>query len=193
MNLPATATIPLQVAFLTGQSRPSTAALDPVQTAFLAALPVPAAARVAANFPYPTDETFPPFTRTPLLLASWRNGWQHLASRRPAFAERHRATVEALLARAGRTLFLTGSCGLELFNNLRLPTSALRRVTIFAYGPVARRRPDCACLLVQGRRDWISRGYFRQADAYVDGGHLHYLTNPDVLTLAAESARCLAA
>ena len=117
--------------------------MSPAQTAFLAALPVPAAARVALNFPYPPGEIVLPFVRIPLPVASWRNGWQHFASRRPSFAERHRATVEALLARADRTLFLTGSCGLELFNNLRLPASALRRVTIFAYGPVARRRPDC--------------------------------------------------
>ncbi len=97
--------------------------------------------------------------------------------------------VEALLARADRTLFLAGSCGLELFNNLALPADTLRRVTIFAYGPVARRRPGCACLLVQGRRDWFSRRYFRTVDARVNTGHMDYLANPEVAKLAVETVR----
>ena len=178
---------------MTGQSQPPTAALSPSQAAFLDALPVPTAARITLNFPYPGESAARRFTRTPLLIASLRNGWQHFASRRAAFAEQHRPAVEALLERADRTLFLAGSCGLELFNNLGLPARALRRVTILAYGPVARRRPDCACLLVQGRRDWISRRYFRAVDTHVDGGHMDYLTDPAVAVLAGETVRRLAA
>lgn len=185
--------VSFQVAFLTGQSHPPSAALSPSQAAFFAALPVPAESQVTLNFPYPFEAPVHPFTRTPLLLASLRNARQYFASSRPAFAEQHRTAVEALLARADRTLFLAGSCGLELFNNLALPVSALERVTIFAYGPVARRRPDCDCLLVQGRRDWISRRYFRRVDVRVDSGHMDYLDNPSVVALATETARRLAA
>ena len=187
------ARLPFQVAFLTGQSNPSSAALSPTQAAFLAELPLPTTGKVSLNFPYSTGVGAQPFWPTPLLVASVHNARQHLASRRPAFAEKYRPLVAALLARAERTLFLAGSCGLELFNNLRLPESLLRRVTIFAYGPVARRRPDCACLLVQGRRDWISRQYFLRADAYVDAGHMNYLTCPAVLALARASVSRLAA
>ncbi len=186
------ARLPFQVAFLTGRSDPSSPALSPAQAAFLAKLPLPAAGRVPLNFPYSTGVTARPFTPTPLLVASVRNARQHLASRRPAFAREHRPAVVALLAHAERTLFLAGSCGLELFNNLGLPEDLLRRVTILAYGPVARRRPDCACLLVQGRHDWISRRYFCPADVYVDGGHMDYLAQPAVLALARESVRRLA-
>ena len=184
--------VSFQVAFLTGQSHPPSAALSPSQAAFLAALPMPALSQVTLNFPYPSEAPAHPFTYTPLLLASMRNGWQHFASRRPAFSEQHRLAIEVLLSRADRTLFLAGSCGLELFNNLGLPVSALERVTIFAYGPVARRRPDCDCLLVQGRRDWISRSYFRRVDVRVDGGHMDYLGNPSVVALAMETVRRLA-
>ena len=185
--------VPFQIAFLTGQSHPLTAALSPSQTAFLGKLSVPESLRITRNFPYPDDASTHRFMHAPLLIASLRNGWQYFASRRAAFAEQHRPAVETLLERADRTLFLAGSCGLELFNNLGLPASALRRVTIFAYGPVARWRPDCACLLVQGRRDWISRRYFGAVDAHVNGGHMDYLTDPAVVALARETVRCFAA
>ena len=185
--------LPFQVAFLTGQSHPPNAALSPAQAKFLGALPVPASGRVALNFPYPCEAADRPFTLVPLLIASVRNGRQFLASRHPSFAERHRPVVEAFIARADHTLFLAGSCGLELFNNLTLPPTTLRRVTIFAYGPVARRRPDCACLLVQGRRDWISRRYFPTVDVRVDAGHMNYLAGPAVLALATETVRRLSA
>ena len=185
--------VPFQVAFLTGQSHPPAAALSPSQAAFLVSLPVPMSARVSLNFPYPFNTPGRPFVPTSLLAASLRNTWQHFASRRPTFAAQHHPAVMALLARADRTLFLAGSCGLELFNNLQLPASILRKITIFAFGPVARRRPDCDCLLVQGRRDWISRSHFRTVDASVGGGHMDYLTNPAVLALATRTVRRLAA
>ena len=183
--------LPLQVAFLTGQSNPPGAALTPVQVDFLARLPVPAEARVGLNFPYPTVDVTATASPASLLAASVRNGRQYLASRRAGFAERHRPAVAALLARADHTLLLAGSCGLELFNNLALPVEMLRRVTIFAYGPVARRRPDCACVLVQGRRDWLSRWYFQSVDARVNAGHLGYLSDPAVLALTVETVRRL--
>ena len=52
--------------------------------------------------------------------------------------------------------FLAGSCGLELFNNLALPTHLQGRCAILAYGPTARRMPDTTVEVVVGRRDWIS-------------------------------------
>ena len=181
--------LPLQVAFLTGQSRPPSAALSPVQAAFLAALPVPGdGGRCRRNFPYPESGGEDRHVPTPLLLASVRNGAQYWRSRRPDFGPRHRPAVEALLARADHTLFLAGSCGLELFNNLGLSLATLDRVSIFAYGPVARRRPfGCrACFLVQDDGDWLSRWYFPVVDARVRaGGHLGYLTDPAVRALAA--------
>lgn len=180
-------TPPLQIAFLTGASDPRSVALSPVQAAFLDALPAPDDWKVRVNFPYPAAT--PPFRETPLLLASWRNGRQYLASRRPAFAERYRPQVLDRIARAERTLFLAGSSGLELLANLHLPAAALARLRVFAYGPVARRLPDCDCRLVQGRRDWISRGGFRAGRHQVDCGHLDYLSDPAVLALCRDYLR----
>jgi len=172
---------PLQILFLTGRSDPRSAALSPVQTAFLDALPVPDAWKVRVNFPYPAET--PPFRATPLLLASWRNANQYAGSRRAAFAERHRAQVLDRIDAAERTFVLAGSSGLELLGNLRLPAAALARLHVFAYGPVARRLPGCDHRLVQGRRDWISRAWFRTVTARVETGHLDYLADPAVLRL----------
>ncbi len=185
--------LPFQIAFLTGQSQPPSAALSPAQAAFLAALPVPEAWRCRRNFPYPTEDREDRHRTAPLLVASVRNGAQYWRSRRPGFAARHRPAVAALLARAEHTLLLAGSCGLELFNNLALPAALVQRVSIFAYGPVARRRPEgCAdCFLVQGRGDWMSRWCFPVVDARVNAGHLDYLSDPAVLALAAATVRRL--
>lgn len=175
--------MPLQIAFLSGQSDPSGSSLSPAQEAFLAALPVPDGWKVRVNFPYP--ETTQPHRPTPLMHASWNNCRQTLESRRAAFPERYRPPVLALLARAERTLLLAGSCGLELLANLDLPTPALKRVHVFAYGAVARRRPACDLRQVRGRRDWIARALSRvplsSSDTWVACGHLDYLENPAVL------------
>jgi hypothetical protein len=166
-----------QVAFLTGQSDPQSCALSPVQRRFLDSLAAPVT--VDGNFPYatPTRE----FRTTPLLRASFNNARQYLRSRRPAFRDAYRTAMEALLARSDRTLLLAGSCGLELFNNLELSREQLDRCAVFAYGPVARRRPDCDHRLLQGRHDALSRWYFPRVDVRVDAGHMDYLDNSTVL------------
>jgi hypothetical protein len=97
------------------------------------------------------------------------------------FRRRYRAAVEDLLSRAPHTVLLIGSCGLELFVNLRLDSRWLERTTVFAFGPVARSLPSCRCVLVQGRRDWISRIFLYRADHLIDSHHLDYLTQEEVL------------
>jgi hypothetical protein len=171
--------LPLQVAFLTGQSDPGRCALSPEQRAFLDALPVADAGKVRVNFPY--DDQTPPYRDVPLVAASWHNARQYLASRAPAFAGRHRRAVLQLIARAECTVLLAGSCGLKLLANLDLSDEMLRRVQVFAYGPVARRRPACDVFVVRGRRDWIARLWGGQAQLLVDAGHMDYLRNAEVL------------
>ncbi len=176
---------PLQIAFLTGQSHPGNAALSPLQHAFLEALPAPTEWKVQVNFPYPDIPQ--PFRRTPLPTASLHNLALYLRSRRPAFAATYRPAVIAQIDRAERTLFLAGSSGLELLGNLNLPASALARLHVFAYGPVARRLPPCDARFVQGR-DSISRLFFRgvvpkASIARVRCDHLEYLRDPSVLAL----------
>jgi hypothetical protein len=177
---------PLQIAFLTGQSDRCGAALSPAQAAFLDALPG-AAVKVRVNFPYPAAT--PPYRPTPLARASWNNMTQYLASRSATFAQRHRPGVLALVERAEVTVFLAGSCGLGLLANLDLPASALARVRVFAYGPVARRLPACGLRRVRGRRDWIARFWTPHPDALVACGHLGYLGDAEVQELCAAYVR----
>lgn len=171
----------LQVAFLTGQSNPVSWALSPAQSAFLARLQRPERVLCHLNFPYQPDSA--PHTPTPLLAASVRNGSQYLLSRRHTFADRYQGALITLLSNARHTVLLAGSCGLELLANLRLPPSALARVSVFAFGPVARHAPQCRFVLVQGRRDWISQCFFHTVTHRVDCGHMDYLYQDSVYTL----------
>jgi len=179
----------VQVFFLTGQSDPPRCALSPVQQAFIDALPLPASAKLRLNFPYTADTA--PWRKTSLATASLNNAVLYFRSRRAGFA-RYVPPVLRQLARAERTLVLAGSSGLELLANLRLQPDALRSVHVFAYGPVGRGCPPCACTLVQGRRDWISRAWFRTVDHRVDCSHMDYLESPEVLALCAAKVRELA-
>ena len=175
---------PHQIAMLTGQSDRSRCALSPVQEEFLEAVALPESMRVASNFPYlHGSATYRP---SPLITASVNNTWLYFWSRTRTFRLAYADRVRELIERRQRTLFVAGSCGLELFNNLQLPEDLLRRVSIFAFGPVARRRPRCAHVLVGSPRDSLSIRCFPSPDHLVDSGHMSYLTRPDVRTLCRE-------
>jgi len=171
----------LRIAFLTGQSNPACWALSPAQTAFLERLERGGREFHACNFPYQMES--PSHEAVPLFVASVYNSAQYLLSRRRTFSERYQAAVQALLSRRPHTVLLAGSCGLELFNNLCLSSTWLNRVSVFAFGPVARRRPDCRHVLVQGRNDGISRMFFNSVHHRVDCGHMDYLQQEEVVTL----------
>jgi hypothetical protein len=181
----------LQLAFLTGQSDPRSCALSPIQTRFLEALRAPGAAKVWSNFPYWTET--PAHAETSLLRASVNNALQYLHARRPSFRARYREHLLDFLQAADRTLFLAGSCGLELLAGLELPAPALARIRVFAYGPVARRRPAVECRLVQGRRDWISRLWLGRPDVWIDAGHLDYLESPETRAACEDYLRVVLA
>ncbi len=173
------------IAFFTGQSRPGCCALSPEQVWFLDQLAGDGRELVRVNFSF--CETRVPFEKVPLLTASWRNGLGYLASRRADFARRHRAEVSALIARAERVCFLAGSSGLELFNNLGLDEAEERKCRLICYGPVARRRPRFAeALIVQGKRDWLSRMFFHGEWPVLRCGHMDYLRDPGFLPLCRE-------
>ncbi len=178
----------LQVAFITGQSDPGRCALSPEQQAFLDALPVPEHAKVRRNFPY--EESLP-YREVSLAVASVNNVRQFLRAGSATFAERHRAPVRRMLEGADDTLFLAGSCGLELLAGLLLSPAELARVSVFAYGPVARRAPACEIVCVRGRGDWVSRAWVTSVDHLVAGGHMHYLENADVRRLCVAMLRRL--
>lgn len=167
----------LHVAFITGRSRPDCWLLSPQQTAFLEKLNLQTEQAIGMNFPW---QSMPAggYRDAGLFRASVNNAREYLCSRQSDFIRRYQPSALAFFERAERTLLLCGSCGLELFNNLHLPAEVLSRVSLFAYGPVARRRPACRHLLVQGDRDYISRLWFSQVDIRIKSGHMDYLTRP---------------
>lgn len=171
----------MQIAFLTGRSDKRRCALSPEQEAFLAQLAAPGRRLLPRNFPYAADS--PPHRPTPLWRASLANFAEYRAARRPQFAVCHGEAMRAVLARAPQTVLLAGSCGLELLAGLALDGSSLSRLAVFAYGAVARVRPNCEAVLVQGRRDRLARWFGPRADHLVDAGHLDYLRAPEVLAL----------
>lgn len=135
----------LQIAFITGRSRPDNASLSPLQSAFIQRV-VGHHQLVAVNFPWTVQSM--PWQSTGLLRASVNNAREYLGARQAGFALRYQPQALEMLASANHTVLLCGSCGLELFNQLRLPAEWLARISVFSFGPVARRRPDCRHLLV---------------------------------------------
>jgi hypothetical protein len=172
------------IAFLTGQSDPKRCALSPEQASFLAQLGGTARELIPLNFPFtPTA----PFRETSLPRASWNNIRLTLSSHRRSFAARHRDAVAALIERGPRTVFLAGSCGLELFNHLGLSPELESRCTLLCYGPVARRLPrHASAVIVQGSRDVISRTLFRHPGRRLRCNHLGYLRDPEFLRLCQD-------
>jgi hypothetical protein len=159
---------PLKVVLLTGLSDPATCALSAVQTRFMASLAAPETAKLYWNFPYlPSSKA----RRDPhLWLASIRNFRQFFQASRPAYREHWRA----LAASAESLVVITGSCGLEIFNQCLEARDPVGHV--FALGPVARERPAVPHTLIQGTRDLFSRMFFRECHVELSGvGHMNYL------------------
>jgi hypothetical protein len=170
------------VGFITGHSVPGCTGLSPAHRDFQRRSAAPEQNWLPYNFPW--QETFPFRKPQNLLIASWRNVRHYLQSRRPAFREQHRAGVVALVSKYDAVILVAGSCGLELLNNLDLPSETRRRLHVFAYGPVSRRRPEVAsCFLVQGERDLISRWFHRQVDARFPCHHMGYLAAAETVRL----------
>jgi hypothetical protein len=171
----------LQIALFTGQSDRSRWALSPMQHEFLESVCGPQVVRIDCNFPYLTNS--PSYRRTALPLACVSNTLQYFQSRFAFFRESHTPAVETVISRCAHTIFITGSCGLELFNNLDLSQQSLTRVCVFAVGPVARSRPACRHMLIGSPGDALSRLFFPKPDHWVDCGHMDYLSNQSVREL----------
>jgi hypothetical protein len=168
--------LPLQIAFLTGQSDPGSCELAPDQMQFVRALALPEPAKVYYNFPY--DPSMRARREVPLAIASWNNTMQSAVALFPVFAARYRPAIVALVERAELTVFLAGSCGIHLLRALRLPAATARRIAAFAYGPVGFGRPPCRHVLVGSTGDHISRAFFARPDILVASDHLRYLEDP---------------
>lgn len=176
--------VPLQIAYITGRGLPGYAQLSPVQLAFINQLARPGRRLVRLNFPYFCHAENTTGIRPPgLLTASFNNSRDYYTSRYHSFQQCYQSPVADLLAQAANTVLLAGSCGLELFNNLHLPVELMTSTTLISYGAVARQRPVCRHILIQGDQDWLSKIYFRRVDYKVHCGHMNYLSSPEVLAI----------
>jgi hypothetical protein len=141
-----------------------------------------------ANFPYNQAALAAGYRPAPLLAASVRNSAQFVAALgSPAFRQACARHLQPLLdATTSRLVLLCGSCGLQLFYAalpwLRVPTGL--RIQLLGLGPVCVRHqshPQVAVAVVQGHRDWLSRGLCRLPCNYrVPAGHLNYAGLPEL-------------
>ncbi|MBF9221270.1 hypothetical protein [Hymenobacter ruricola] len=179
------------VAWLTGQSDYRSACLSPAQAALLRAVATPGWVGLEANFPYNQAALMASHRPAPLLAASVRNSAQFVAAlASPAFRQACARHLQPLLDAATRRLvLLCGSCGLQLFYaalpGLRVPPGL--QIQLIGLGPVCVRyqaHPQVAVAVVQGRRDWLSRGLCRLPCTYrVPAGHLDYAELPELPAL----------
>ena len=168
----------IQIAFMTGRSIRDNRQLSVEQRDCLSQLNRPGRKLIMSNFSYEQESLESSALReVGLLSASLNNSRDYITSRWPSFRKRYQAPFIDFLDLAHHTIIISGSCGLELFNNLHLPERLMNTTSIIAYGAVARKRPRCHHLLVQGDRDWISRIWFRRGDYQISCGHMDYLTN----------------
>lgn len=172
----------IKIAFLTGQSNPNSVALSKIQTDFMNSIPINEEWKCYKNFPY-TDglEDFKPIH---LFLASYYNSRQYLLSRTKKKSDYYKELFLKEFHEVENIVLIVGSCGLELFCNMNLSSAFLERISIFAYGPVSRNLPKCKnLLLVQGKKDYISRLWKLPIDRYVSCEHLDYLSNKEVVEI----------
>ena len=174
---------PYRVAFITGQSNPYSWDLSPIQRHFIQSFNLPDEYVYKLNFPY--TECSDSYTPTPVLRASLQNIKLFLASQKPEFREQYQSVVTDFILESEHTILLSGSSGVELLNNLHLTAAVLKRISVFAYGPVSRHRPDCHYVFVQGKQDWYSRLFHSKPDYRVSCGHLNYLETDEVQDICA--------
>ncbi len=179
----------LRIAFLTGQSNPASIALSSLQTSFLRRIPFPEECKLYRNFPYRLPHVEDPEVYRPvgLLRASLNNAWQYFRSRKPDYALDYSAAFTDEFLHVDRVVLLVGSCGLELFINLQLPDWILQKVSIFAYGAVARSVPRCGDLFViRGNHDRIAALWDIPVDCTIACGHMDYLENFQLMDLLTD-------
>lgn len=167
--------------FLTGQSDYRSCSLSPIQQKIEHELTRLDVEVQPLNFPY--QEQMAPYREVNILFASLTNITIFFQSRRLSFAQRHRDQLCEISSQNAITLVLAGSCGLEIFNNLRLPNEVTKKMHIFAYGPVARKIPDSTFTFIQGKNDWLSKCFFSNVLNSVKCGHMDYLQSPEVLAI----------
>lgn len=172
-----------KIALMSGLSDPQSCGLTSTQRDFLTQLPVSPEELVLANFPYHLENAAE-LKNVSLSLASLSNGWQFLLSRRNAYRISAQQHWKSLVDSCEELVLITISCGFEILHSCLLSGEIPQKITVIALGPVALQRPTVAHVVVQGNRDWISRGVIRNADFLIDEvGHMNYLESEQILEL----------
>jgi hypothetical protein len=185
------------VAWLTGQSDYGSACLSPAQAAVLRAVTTSGRVALEANFPYNQAAMAAAYQQAPLLAASARNSAQFIAALgSSAFRRACARHLQPLLdATSSQLVLLCGSCGLQLFYAalpwLRMPVGL--KIQLVGLGPVCVRyqaHPQVAVTVVQGQRDWLSRGLCWLPCQYrVRAGHLDYAGLPELPAIIKQLLR----
>lgn len=169
----------MKIAFITGLSDLGNNSLSPEQTSFLKSLQTHEENKIYCNFPY--TETKKHYKKTNIILASFSNSLQYFLSR-TKLLDKNTEQLKKMLKENDKVLLLSGSCGLELLNNMKFSKEEKQKLHIIAYGAVARKIPDFVYLtLVQGDKDWIARLWIHVYDIKIKANHMNYLQSNELV------------
>jgi hypothetical protein len=185
-----TTNAPDRVAWISGRSSASHAALSPAQAALIRRAEPYGFEAVTVGFPFRPVEA--PWTKAGIVRASARNTVQYAALRwHPATVRQVAARLEPLVSHTtDRLLAVCGSLGIELLVRGLRELGTPCRVRIVALGPVCAAPTDGLDLYVaQAPTDVLSRFSFRgRVQLRPDVGHLDYVLDPDVADLVTKAA-----
>ena len=173
----------MTIAWLSGSSDPTRAALSPVEAGLLEAV-ADGRTIVPGNFPWPVAPGS--YRRVGIVRASLRNAVQFWRARwsRPY----RRFIARRILALPHEDLVLiTGSQGLELLRLAWPLLGAVRGIRVIALGPVAGRLPaGLRPFVIQSGADVVSRlGWRGRVHLHCGGDHLSYAADPKVRAAVA--------
>jgi len=167
--------------FMTGMSNYGNTTLSPIQQNFLNNLSISDdVQKIFLNFPYMYSDMWKP---TNILMASVSNTYQYLQAKY-MIKENYKKSCLSLFTQYEEIFILAGSCGLEIFNSLKLDESLSTKINIFAYGAVAGRIPKIKNIwLIKGSKDLLA---MKQYDLLIQCGHMNYLEQPELKNFIEE-------
>lgn len=169
----------MKIAFITGLSDWGNTSLSPEQTEFLHGLKSQEQDKIYYNFPYNISRKV--YKNTNIILASLSNGIQYFLAR-TKWLDKKTELLKQIIKQQDKILLLSGSCGLELLNNMKFSKEEKQKIHIIAYGGVATKIPDFPYVtLVQGDKDYIARIWITVYDVKIQCHHMNYLQSTQLL------------
>ncbi len=169
-----------KIVIVTGLSDPNSCHLTKTQLSLITLPGLPPDSVVTENFPF-VQHHIDTMTGRSLVQASLANGLQFCRTWTAAYRNLAAVHWASLLHSVDHLFVVAGSCGIQLVTSCPTLQRAPDKVHLFALGPVGTRRPLFPTVLLQGRRDWLSKIFFPRPDLIVDRvGHLDYWENSQV-------------